>query len=226
MTESKSSVSKRIVSYWLIGAEKQFLAYMGAFAVFILYELLVSDSDSLKEGLSFAPGLIMMGGIILIMINALVAIQTTIPMAISFGSTRKEAFIGSQVVNLIMVLQMMVIYIGLIEGMKSNQIFEGYSFSTILLYCGMLLASLGVGQVFAMFLTKLGPKGTAIFSIVLIACICGLMGGLMAINGNLITQLFQDIGKLGIVALVGGLVVYVIGAALNLASIKTLQVKG
>lgn len=221
MTEYNSGLVKRTVKYWLAMAEKQFIIFALIAVGYFLYGYFLSanmDHEQLLAGLS---GSFIGMGLLALFSYAVSTTQIYMPLTISFGSTRKQAFIGYQAGSWILIIQILLAgkIASLLAG-KSNVLLD----TNVLLYFGILLFVLGIGQIFAIFIARFGSKGT----VVLFAIVGGIAGFtsffVLVFGFSYINWLSSKMVILTGV-LTGGLVSYILGTGLNYRSTLKLSVK-
>lgn len=150
----------RTLKYFGIYAEKMF----GTILAFgIGYTILFGVA--LDVGTSY---LLMMGVIMIITCQAGL-VKLNLPLVLSFGCNRKEAFMGTQLVNFLLIVQMEIV--GLIMQFFSIPAIEGYPFSGILLLTA-LIGSGAASQFLAGLIIRFQTFGT------LIGIGCGLLIGI------------------------------------------------
>jgi hypothetical protein len=176
------------------------------------------DHEQLLAGLS---GSFIGMGLLALFSYAVSTTQIYMPLTISFGSTRKQAFIGYQAGSWILIIQILLAgkIASLLAG-KSNVLLD----TNVLLYFGILLFVLGIGQIFAIFIARFGSKGT----VVLFAIVGGIAGFtsffVLVFGFSYINWLSSKMVILTGV-LTGGLVSYILGTGLNYRSTLKLSVK-
>lgn len=87
--------------YWIKTGLRNGVTLMGAAAVFSLMMLLQSGKATLDDVLGMSVGYLVVFGIIMSMVFNMMVYKQNLPMVLSFGSSRKEAFIGLQFFRLI-----------------------------------------------------------------------------------------------------------------------------
>lgn len=225
MTEYKSNTTKHMVQFWIRNMEKTFLIFIGWAVLFTLYEYVIIGDGTLADCAKKIPLVMLGGGSVILAVLASTIVKTSIPLAISFGSTRKEAYIGYQISSLLMALQIVASFIVLEAVIEGVPYITTTSFLRIcLFYVGLMLAALGIGQVFAMVITKLGAKGATVFLIgILMLFVIGL--GIAFTVGNVsLTELITVSKKLVTISVLSGLIAYCIGSVINYNNVKHLLV--
>lgn len=213
MTESKNFMRKRLTGYWIKNAEIQFLTIMGVFLFYFLWQYVVIGGTTLENVLMSVPYLTKMLGAFMIVIYQASSNKNTFSMALAFGSTRREAFTGHQIALGIEAAQILFVNVLLdivvlrVEGTALTWNVCGYK---VLFNLAILFLAMGLGQIGATVVARLGNKAIVIISIFFGTVFAiGIGGGLLLVkNGGMILANWNQIVWVSFVA---GFVIYITG---------------
>lgn len=172
----KQSVS-RTVRFWGGYVEKIFLMVLAISAVYVLFlpVLINEDMKGTELFLLRASYAVMMEGIIIFVLPFSYPTYN-LPLALSFGSGRREAVAGMQLSNLLAVGQNLLI-VGIVElaagkmAAVSGREFFAYAGIGFAAAAGILLAIAAIGQFGAALILKFGAKGMAIYIIIFVLAV-------------------------------------------------------
>lgn len=152
----------RLLKFWVRRAEEQFVIVFGVVIVFYLYAAFLVSSDRVLHRIpeSF-PLILALVGVTMIWMYTLSTITSVAGIAISFGSTKKEMYIGQMTEFIIYLTQTAIIYflLLLLFGKLSEPlyIFIGVAF------IGGSLFLYGLNQIGGMINIKYGTKAFALY---------------------------------------------------------------
>lgn len=191
----KKQIVSRTVRFWGGYVEKIFLMVLAISAVYVLLlpVLINEDMKGAELFLLRASYVVMMEGI-LVFVMPFAYPTYSLPIALSFGSGRREAVAGMQLSNLLAVGQNLLI-VGIVEWMAGKMAavsgreffaFAGTGFAAV---AGILLAIAAIGQFGTALTLKFGGKGMVIYLIVFVLVVCG---GALAIGFSVGTGQIDD----------------------------------
>lgn len=180
----KQSISRN-VRFWGGYMEKNFLLILGMSGVYALFlpYLIGEDTTGMQLFVMRVSYAVMIEGIMTFVLP-IVYPTYSLPLALSFGSGRREAVVGMQLSNLLMIGQNLLI-VGIIEWMAgkiaavSGQEFSAYAGMGFAAAAGILLAIAAIGQFGTALILRFGGKGMAIYIIVFVLLI---FGGALAVG--------------------------------------------
>jgi len=221
---SKKSGINRTLKYGVIYAEKVFsmiIIIAGIYA--LIYYLQGGFGDIISDSLMIP---FYMGEMCLIMLFIIQIMNKSryIPLSISFGSLRKETFIGIQWINLILIVQS-VILVGVC--LIPNQSISGEMKSMGILIFALLLVALGgIGQLIAAVSIKFGKLGGFLIAgliFVLITSAIVVLALVGEINTNITIDSFPS--NIKILAIIVAVIVYICGSYINYRVLKNYEVR-
>jgi hypothetical protein len=217
--------SSRILKYWVKNSQKVFLMTIGMAACFILYQLILGVDSQLFGESSMIPGTLIGCGIITIMIFTISYGRIYITTAISFGSTRREAFKGLQISNVILIVETLILFfiIYTITGDR-GAIFTRTFGLMLLMYIGLLLLMDGVGQICSAVLSNYGNKGIVVAIIVIGFCAGIVFGVFIFANGTKIQSILESNVLISECTILLGVIFYIAGFFITRKNIKTLVI--
>lgn len=180
----KQSISRN-VRFWGGYMEKNFLLILGMSGVYALFlpYLIGEDMRGMQLFVMRVSYAVMIEGI-MVFVLPIVYPTYSLPLALSFGSGRREAVVGMQLSHLLMIGQNLLI-VGIIEWMAgkiaavSCQEFSAYAGMGFAAAAGILLAIASIGQFGTALILRFGAKGMAIYIIVFVLLI---FGGALAVG--------------------------------------------
>lgn len=144
-------------------------------AASVLYGLLMwmqSSDMTLEATLEILPLYLISFGAVMILIMSLTAYKAMLPLALSFGSTRREAFAGLQVFRLLP-MAVVVLLLALLLLVPGVEAAFGFS-ATLLVASGTYLLFGAVGSGVGMVYIRFGRVG---------AILAGILAGLLLVAG-------------------------------------------
>lgn len=175
----KKQIISRNVRFWGGYMEKNFLLIIGISVVYALFLpfLISEDMRGMQLFMMRASYVVMIEGI-LVFVLPVVYPTYNLPLALSFGSGRREAVAGMQLSNLLAIGQNLLI-VGIIEliagkiAVVSGQEFSAYAGVVFAAAAGILLAIAAIGQFGTALILRFGGKGMAIYIIAFVLLVCG-----------------------------------------------------
>lgn len=220
----KKQTIKRNILFWGRNAEVMF----GMLLLFVaVYSIIFSSmsGDSTDSVWDTACQYMAMCGVLFAYLIPISYDAVYIPLAISFGSKRREAVWGSQLMTLLFIVQIFIIYFlcqQMGNGFYSNEI-------VVAVFTESMIVAAAFGQIAAAANIKFGTKGmwvTIIVTILFVAVICfcgiGATGWLDSLFENTKWQpgtLFLTVGG------IAGVVLYIISLIVMLLTIKKYEVR-
>lgn len=185
--------------FWLTCAGESLLATLSGTAVYV-FILGLQLSDSFAAMAHMLPVyLVLMGAIMqLALIVAIYKFQ--LPLALSFGSTRKEAAVGIQIYRLLPALTVSLAA-AVLSALLSGEGSPVWVFATAL---GVLLLGSAAGSVMGMVYLRFGRIATVLTVVIL--AVCGGIGGAAAVFSPSLSPLFNR--QPGLPVLAAGLLFY------------------
>lgn len=173
------------LGYWIKTGLKNGLAIIGSAVLFSLMMLLQSEETSLPLTLRMSIGFLLAFGILMSMVMNITVYKQQLFVSLSFGSSRKEAFVGMQLFRLIPIVLIFgaAVLVMLLQGLQ-----VGWQ---ILACAGVALVLGAVGSGIGMVSLKFG-RGFAIVCSVIIGFAFG-MGGLALMAVIFAADGWQDV---------------------------------
>ncbi len=199
----------RTMKYWSRMAVIQLASISILFLILVFGPTIMGASANYKMGMDFmyTYGLIF---IVVLSIN----VNTYIPIVLCNNSTRKQAFLGAQLYNLITVIGTYLTVVILSMIVDSGN-YTSYVYNYIPIYILML----GISNILSFIIIKFGKNGLFLF-LVIVGCVAGgISAYLMATNGGINISISTT--SLYIV----GAVAFVIGYIVNYFVISKYEVK-
>ena len=221
---SKRSGISRTLKYGGLYAEKVFLMVfliVGIYAVIFYVQggAGVGDNKSLMIPIYFGMISLMMLLIIQILNNS-----RYVPLSISFGSLRKETFIGVQWINLILIIQSVLVF-GVSITLISNDFSAMKSF-VLLVYTILLIIFSGIGQLIGAASVRFGKLGAFLIGLfVFIIITSGVVA--LALEGNLNEEISVNDLSLNIklIAAFVAVLIYIVGSYVNYRVLLNYEVR-
>ena len=221
---SKKSGISRTLKYGGLYAEKVFLMVfliVGIYAVIFYFQggAGVGDNKSLMIPIYFGMISLMMLLIIQILNNS-----RYVPLSISFGSLRKETFIGVQWINLILIIQSVLVF-GVSITLISND-FSGMKSFVLLVYTILLIIFSGIGQLIGAASVRFGKLGAFLIGLfVFIIITSGVVA--LALEGNLNEEISVNDLSLNIklIAAFVAVLIYIVGSYVNYRVLLNYEVR-
>lgn len=162
------------MGFWLKQSGTVLLFALAAGPAMCLYMWLINSSTDLKELLRSVPLMSAWFAGFLQMAMSLSVYRLYLPLAISFGSTRKEAQVGMiamKVINIVGIVAVFSVYNLLFAGELRDTFF---SFTPAVI--GFVVFFGSAGSLFGMLVHRFGGKGGWLMGL-----ICGVLGAVVAI---------------------------------------------
>lgn len=172
MTEYNSSLQgKRFVRYWLKNAEIQVLTTLGLFVFYFVWQMVVVGEMTWRESLVGMTYLAKFFGAFFIGMLQMTSSKNQFSMALAFGSTRREAFLGHQFALLAEIVQLAIINMAI--DIAAVQVNDGLSVDyakKFLVTVAALVLAAGIGQLGAVAISRFGNMALGIIS-----ALCGVV---------------------------------------------------
>lgn len=209
--------------FWFRSSLQTLAAILGASALYGLLMGLQLDGAGLPDILGLMPMYLTLFGAIMLLAMMLAVYKFTLNLAISLGSTRREAFAGLQVLRLVPIL-VTVAVVALIMMIPGVEFFWGPAV-LIPAALGLFLFTGAVGSVFGMVYLRFGKLGTVLTVLVLI--LVGILGGVLAVLGFQVSRfsLSFSASRIPWLVLAAGAVVYALMLIPESRIIRKYQVK-
>jgi len=221
---SKRSGISRTLKYGGLYAEKVFLMI---FLIVVIYAVIfyiqggVGDVDTKSLMIPIYFGMI---SLMMLLIIQILNNSRYVPLSISFGSLRKETFIGIQWINLILIIQSVIIFGVSITLISSD--FNGMKLFVLLVYTILLIIFSGIGQLIGAASVRFGKLGAFLIGLfVFIIITSGVIA--LALEGDINTEIsvndFSLIIKL--LAVFVAVIVYIVGSYVNYRVLLNYEVR-
>lgn len=159
------------VKLWIKNAATYAFAGILGAAVYSLMMFLMDPAYDMGNLLDMASGYLLGIGVVMAIVVGMMDYKTTLPLALSFGSTRKQALVGMQLGRLVYMVIYAVVVIGFFAVTNGWDVLIVVAPVTI----GAMLLMSAIGAVFGILNVKFG-KVVAVVSGILIglfAACCG-----------------------------------------------------
>lgn len=165
--------------FWIKGGLQTLATVAGASALYGLLMWVQSSNITLEETLSFLPFYLVTFGAIMLLAMTVSVYKAMLPLALSFGSTRREAFVGLQVFRLLptAAVALLLVLLFLVPG---TEMVLGLS-AVVLLTAGLFLFVGAIGSGLGMIYVRFGKLGTILMVVTLL--VLGLALGIGAVLG-------------------------------------------
>lgn len=165
--------------FWIKGGLQTLATVAGASALYGLLMWVQSSDITLEETLSFLPFYLVTFGAIMLLAMTVSVYKAMLPLALSFGSTRREAFVGLQVFRLLptAAVALLLVLLFLVPG---TEMVLGLS-AVVLLTAGLFLFVGAIGSGLGMIYVRFGKLGTILMVVTLL--VLGLALGIGAVLG-------------------------------------------
>lgn len=192
---------------------------MGLLCVLIIvgFGILGGNSfNSVKSELNFVTGYV---NLFVILVFGITIVTAYMPIIFSFGSSRKDYFIGKHIVNII------IIFIMLILDIAAYTASNAMKYENIMYLLAMMMCLVGAASLLGILIWKYGMKGYICFCI-----FCGFIGGFIGgFSSDLAKSAFVkktlNFSYIGILALVAGIIVYAVSSGFEWKMIRKYEVK-
>lgn len=196
----------RSIAYWGWFVEKYFLLMLGTILVIVAAMGLLNEDYNM---MNMIPTYLPMMGAIVVIVCAFNGPIYFIPQAISLGGTRKETFIGMEIMIHVLTLQYLIL---IVIGVKVMPLVADADSLPYLYnmdigfaaagYAVMLLLCCGIGNLICACGLKFGFKGQMIIYLVSVLLIIGVVIGITFAGdfqtGLEIEEIFQKLAVYGI----------------------------
>lgn len=179
----------RSITYWAYCMEKLFLSMLGTvLMIFVVYAFMDAEGTNWQRWMT---NYIPMLGFIFPVAGGMNMSNTQIPLALSSGSTRKEATWGVIIMTHVIMLQFWIFAVICKYMLQETDVTDGY-----LRVCGVLfLVSCGIGNGLGAVILRFGSKVGMIIYIVMIFLIAGGVGVISVLSGlNAVLPLVNSVG--------------------------------
>lgn len=156
---------------WIKNAVTYAFAGIGGAAVYSLMMFLMDPEFDVENLLDMASGYLLGIGVVMSIVIGMMDYKTTLPLALSFGSTRKEALLHMQLGRLVYMGIYAVVVIGFFAVTNGWDVFVVVAPITI----ALLLLMMAVGAVFGMISVKFGKTAAVVVGILI--GVLGAAGG-------------------------------------------------
>ena len=221
---SKKSGISRTLKYGGLYAEKTFamiIFIVVIYAAISYYQGGFGDGNHKSLMIPFYFGMI---SVITVSIIQILNVSRFIPITISFGSLRKETFVGIQCMNLILVVQCVAV-IGIYLLFDSTN-FNGMKTFIILVYIILLIIFSGLGQLIGAASIKFGKLGAFLIALFIFLMIIGGTVALAFGGASNIDITINDfsLAMKAIAALVA-VIVYIAGSYISYRILQNYEVR-
>lgn len=179
----------RSITYWAYCMEKLFLSMLGTvLMIFVIYAFMDAEGTNWQRWMT---NYIPMLGFIFPVAGGMNMSNMQIPLALSSGSTRKEATWGVIIMTHVIMLQFWIFAVICKYMLHETDVTDGY-----LRVCGVLfLVSCGIGNGLGAVILRFGSKVGMIIYIVMIFLIAGGVGVISVLSGlNAVLPLINSVG--------------------------------
>lgn len=169
----------------------------------LIMALMNGEDKTLMDHINLSIFYFALVGAMLTMMFNITAYQTILPLALSFGATRKEVRTGMQIYRLSVILPLLAILALALAMTASSRATE--SWVILLLELAALTLFSGVGCVLGTLVQKLGPQAASRISVLVSFGVMIIAGGAMAF-----AFIATDAGYLAVwIGLALGIAVYI-----------------
>lgn len=165
--------------FWIKGGLQTLATVAGASAIYGLLMWFQSSASTLEEVLSLLPLYILTFGTIMLLAMTVSVYKGMLPLALSFGSTRREVFVGLQVFRLLPTAAVVLLLV-LLFLVPGTEMFLGLS-TAVLLTVGLFLFVGAIGSGLGMVYVRFGKLGTILMVVTLL--VLGFALGIGAVLG-------------------------------------------
>ncbi len=224
MTEYKDLLGKRLVKYWLRNAQIQVLMILGVLAFYFVWQFVMTSEATIETALMGMTILSKFFSALLIIIWQVTSNKNNFSASLAFGGTRREALVGHQIGLVLEAAQIIVVNVIIdvaAEKMECNIMPAANYVNKVILMAGVMLISIGIGEMIAVVTAHLGNKGMVVVGCLfgfVSALVCG--GGIML--GNVLIAVNYNVVILWVFA--AGVVIYAAGMIIECRYLKKMQV--
>lgn len=165
--------------FWIKGGLQTLATVAGASAIYGLLMWFQSSASTLEEVLSLLPLYILTFGTIMLLAMTVSVYKGMLPLALSFGSTRREVFVGLQVFRLLPTAAVVLLLV-LLFLVPGTEMFLGLP-TAVLLTVGLFLFVGAIGSGLGMVYVRFGRLGTILMVVTLL--VLGFALGIGAVLG-------------------------------------------
>lgn len=224
MTEYKDLWGKRLVKYWLRNAQIQVLMILGVLLFYFIWQFVMTSEATIETALMGMTILSKFFSALLIIIWQVTSNKNNFSASLAFGGTRREALVGHQIGLVLEAAQIIVVNVIIdvaAEKMECNIMPAANYVNKVILMAGVMLISIGIGEMIAVVTAHLGNKGMVVVGCLfgfVSALVCG--GGIML--GNVLIAVNYNVVILWVFA--AGVVIYAAGMIIECRYLKKMQV--
>lgn len=197
---------------WLTLAAQIILMAVGFAAAYAFLMWLSADSAG-AVALSMVPYYLVMGCALFVMVIGIAAYKSYLPVCVSFGSTRRDAMFGLQIMSRLPAMAVTLIAAAFCMIVK-NEMTRGFMALWLPLFCLMLAAG-SLGGIIGCIGVRFGRIGMLLSVIILMLCgmTGGFVGGVTAAGGFAgVSAFLADFDISTVVTLVAAIVAVVLWA--------------
>ena len=221
---SKKSGISRTLKYGALYAEKVFgmiFIMIGMYALIFYLQGGIGESNAKSLMVPFYLGQICL---IMLFVMQIMNNSRYIPISISFGSLRKETFIGIQWINFILIAQSVILFGGYL--ILSKSISDEMVSLIILLFSLMLIFLGGLGQLTGAMSIKFGKLGGFLIAGLIFILIISAIAALAFVGEMSVDIITQDILQINkIIAIFVAVLVYLCGSYVNYRVLQNYEVR-
>ena len=223
---SKKSGITRTLKYGGLYAEKVFSM---VFLIVVIYGIIYyfqgglesSNSNTKSSMIPIYFGTI---SLMMLLITQITNNSRYVPLSISFGSLRKETFIGIQWINFILIIQSVIVFGFSITLISSD--FDEMKLFVLSVYTILLIIFSGIGQLIGAASVRFGKLGAFLIGLfVFIIITSGVVA--LALEGDLNTEISVNNFSLNIklIAAFVAVIIYIVGSYVNYRVLLNYEVR-
>ena len=224
MTGYKDLWGKRLVKYWLRNAQIQVLMILGVLLFYFIWQFVMTSEATIETALMGMTILSKFFSALFIIIWQLTSNKNNFSASLAFGGTRREALVGHQIGLVLEAAQIIVVNViidAAAEKMGCNIIPAANYVNKVILMAGVMLISIGIGEMIAVVTAHLGNKG-----MVVVGCLFGFVSALVCgggiVLGNVLIAVNYNVVIMWVFA--AGVVIYAAGMIVESRYLKRMQV--
>lgn len=224
MTEYKDLWGKRLVKYWLRNAQVQVLMILCVLAFYFIWQFVMTSGTTLESALMGMTFMSKFFSAFLIIIWQMTSNKNSFSASLAFGGTRREALLGHQtglVIEAVQIILLNVIIDIAAEKMDCNIIPAADYVNKVVLMAGIMLISIGIGEMAAVAVAHLGNKGMTVISCLFGFAFALVGGGSVMLGDVLISVNWNYVIR---VLFAAGVVIYAAGFIVENRYLKKIQV--
>lgn len=209
--------------FWIKGGLQTLATVAGASAIYGLLMWFQSSASTLEEVLSLLPLYILTFGTIMLLAMTVSVYKGMLPLALSFGSTRREVFVGLQVFRLLPTAAVVLLLV-LLFLVPGTEMFLGLP-TAVLLTVGLFLFVGAIGSGLGMVYVRFGKLGTILMVVTLL--VLGFALGIGAVLGlsSVKFDVAVSLRWLPWLVLAAGAVVYLLMLIPEFRTVRKYQIK-